>query len=119
MTAGGEIYADVCSACHLVNGVGRSQMFPKLAGSAAAQQGDATSVVHLILAGSRNAPTPTRPSTFSMPSFAWKLDDQQIADVATYVRNSWGNSAPAVSAQSVAEMRKALVLPPPLGLPAP
>lgn len=36
-----------------------------------------------------------------MPSFAWKLDDQQVADVATYVRNSWGNRAAPVSAGQV------------------
>jgi mono/diheme cytochrome c family protein len=40
-----------------------------------------------------------------MPSFAWKLNDQQIADVATFVRNSWGNRAPPVSADQVADLR--------------
>ena len=33
-----------------------------------------------------------------MPSFAWNLSDENIADVLTYVRNSWGNAAPAISA---------------------
>jgi mono/diheme cytochrome c family protein len=45
-----------------------------------------------------------------MPSFAWKLGDQEIADVATYLRNSWGNRASAVSARQVADMRKSLLL---------
>jgi mono/diheme cytochrome c family protein len=117
MQAGAAIYADACTACHLTNGAGRPTMFPKLAGSAVTQQQDATSVVHLILAGGRTPPTPTRPSTFSMPSFSWKLDDQQIADVATYVRNSWGNQAAPVSSKMVADMRKALRVPQPLGPP--
>ena len=47
-----------------------------------------------------------------MPSFAWKLDDQQIADVATYVRNSWGNRASPISASTVASLRKTLDLRP-------
>jgi mono/diheme cytochrome c family protein len=58
----------------------------------------------------RTAPTTTRPSPLSMPSFAWKLSDQEIADVSTYIRNSWGNHAAPVSASQAAKMRKALDL---------
>jgi mono/diheme cytochrome c family protein len=49
-----------------------------------------------------------------MPSFAWKLSDQEVADVATYVRNSWGNRAPPVDAHEVAKVRSALKLTKPL-----
>jgi mono/diheme cytochrome c family protein len=49
-----------------------------------------------------------------MPSFAWKLTDQEIADVATFVRNSWGNRAPPVDAHQVASMRSRLKLAKPL-----
>jgi len=45
-----------------------------------------------------------------MPSFAWKLTDQEIADVSTFIRNSWGNRAAAVSASEVAALRKKLNL---------
>jgi len=45
-----------------------------------------------------------------MPSFAWKLSDQEVADVATYVRNSWGNRASPVSAKQVASLRSRLHL---------
>lgn len=41
-----------------------------------------------------------------MPSFAHKLSDDQIAAVATYVRNSWGNDFGPVSASDVAKARK-------------
>ena len=90
-------------------------MFPPLAGSAAAQQRDPTSVIRLILSGGRTAPTLTHPTYQSMPSFAWKLSDQQIADVATYVRNSWGNRAEPVSADAVSDLRGKLRLSKPLG----
>jgi mono/diheme cytochrome c family protein len=43
-----------------------------------------------------------------MPAFGWKLNDQQIADVLTYIRNSWDNHAPAVNKSAVAGMRKEL-----------
>ena len=32
-----------------------------------------------------------------MPGYAAKLSDQEIADVTTYIRNAWGNAAPAVT----------------------
>jgi mono/diheme cytochrome c family protein len=110
MRAGGAIYADACTACHLAAGKGQPRLFPPLAGSAAAQQADPTGVIRLILAGGRTAPTLARPSFPSMPSFAWKLNDQQVADVATYVRNSWGNRAAPVSADQVADLRAKLAL---------
>jgi mono/diheme cytochrome c family protein len=67
-------------------------------------------VIRLILAGGRTAPTPSQPGFQAMPSFAWKLTDQQTADVATYVRNSWGNRAPPVAARDVAALRSKLKL---------
>jgi mono/diheme cytochrome c family protein len=45
-----------------------------------------------------------------MPSFAWKLSDAEIADVATYLRNSWGNQAAAVSTTEVRDLRQHLGL---------
>ena len=110
MRRGEAIYSDACASCHLLRGVGQSKTFARLAGNAMVQQSDPTGLTHLILAGSRTAPTATRPSPLSMPSFAWKLTDRQIADVATYVRNSWGNQAPAVTASKVADMRRKLGL---------
>ncbi len=109
MRAGGAIYSDGCTGCHHVDGRGVPRFFPALAGEPGSQQADPTTTVHVILAGARTGPTPSRPSTPSMPSFAWKLTDQQIADVATYVRNSWGNRAAEVPVSAVAKMRRALI----------
>ena len=110
MHRGAQIYSDACASCHMIGGVGQPTYFAPLAGNAVAQQSNPDTVLHMILAGSRTAPTPTRPSPLTMPAFAWKLNDRQIADVATYVRNSWGNKAPQVNARAVASMRKHLDL---------
>jgi mono/diheme cytochrome c family protein len=40
-----------------------------------------------------------------MPSFAWKLSDDHVAAVLTYIRNSWGSSAPAVDPGQVEQVR--------------
>jgi mono/diheme cytochrome c family protein len=41
-----------------------------------------------------------------MPPFDWKLTDAEVAAVATYVRNAWGNAAPEVKAGTVAKLRR-------------
>jgi mono/diheme cytochrome c family protein len=110
MRRGAAIFSDACSACHLEGGVGQPRLFPPLGGSAVVQQTDPTGVLHLLLAGGRTAPTATRPSPISMPSFAWKLSDQEIADVATYVRNIHGNRAAPVSAGQAQALRRRLGL---------
>jgi mono/diheme cytochrome c family protein len=107
---GAAIYEDACASCHMLDGVGQSRVFPPMRGNTMLQQDDSTGLLHLILGGGRSAPTPTRPTALSMPSFAWKLNDQQVADVSNYIRNSWGNRASPVRAETVAETRKRLGL---------
>ena len=110
MERGGNIFSDACTGCHLEGGRGQSRLFPPIWGSSVAQQDDPTGVIRIILAGTRVAPTPKAPSPLTMPSFGWKLDDQEVADVATFVRNSWGNQAQPVDSRTVRSLRKKLGL---------
>src|ERR1700744_2373083 len=110
MRRGAEIYSDACSSCHLENGIGQSRIFPPLGKDAVVQQSDATGVLHLVLAGTQIGVSASRPSALSMPSFAWKLSDQEIADVTTYLRNSGDNQASSVSVSDVSALRKKLDL---------
>jgi mono/diheme cytochrome c family protein len=110
MQRGAAVYSDACAACHLENGVGQPRYFPPLGHNALVQQADPASLQHMILAGSRIGTSAERPTPLTMPSFAWKLTDAEIADVATYVRNSWGNHASPVAERAVADMRKRLDL---------
>jgi mono/diheme cytochrome c family protein len=43
-----------------------------------------------------------------MPSFAWQLSDADVAAVVTYIRNAWGNAAPAISVSAVFNIRQTL-----------
>jgi mono/diheme cytochrome c family protein len=106
MVAGGAIYRDTCSACHGLDGKGIPRLFPSLAGSAVAQSNDPTTAIRVILRGARSVATSAEPTAPGMPSFAWQLDNDQIAAVTTYIRNAWGNSASKVSPSAV-EKRKA------------
>lgn len=108
MRRGAAIYSDACTGCHLEDGVGQPRVFPALGHNAMLQQTDASGLVYLILAGSRIGTSASHPSPLTMPSFAWKLTDSEVADLSTYLRNSWGNQANAVSKAEVAVIRKRL-----------
>jgi mono/diheme cytochrome c family protein len=109
MIAGGAIYRDLCSACHTVNGNGIPYLFPALANSPSVRSTDPTTVIRIILRGARSVATTSQPTAPAMPSFDWQLGDERVAAVATYIRNSWGSAAPAVSATEVGKVRSALV----------
>jgi mono/diheme cytochrome c family protein len=109
MKVGAQIYADECAGCHTANGKGSARMFPSLNGSAAVQQTDPTSVLHVVLRGARSVGTDKAPTAPAMPAFSWILNDDQVAAVVTYIRNAWGNSAPPVSGSEVGKTRKALI----------
>ena len=79
---GAKVYAANCQACHQANGLGVKGAFPALDGSAVVK--DKAQQIAILLNG-KNAMPP------------WKaLSDVELAAVATYVKNSWGNSEGAV-----------------------
>jgi mono/diheme cytochrome c family protein len=109
MKMGGAIYADECAACHTANGRGIEGLFPTLSGSPSVQSVDPTSILRVVLRGARGAATDLAPTAAAMPSFGWLLTDEQVAAVATFVRNAWGNRAPSVDAATVSKTRHALI----------
>jgi mono/diheme cytochrome c family protein len=108
VAAGRDLYADNCSACHFGNGEGMKQMFPSLPKAPSVVQDDPTTLIRVVLEGVRSVGTEGAPTAPGMPAFGWKLNDAQVAAVLTYVRNAWGNAAPAVGDADVAKLRKQL-----------
>jgi mono/diheme cytochrome c family protein len=89
MQAGEQIYESDCASCHQPNGAGLPPTFPALAGNNVLQ--DASVVVKTIVDGKGVMPP--------HPSYTTK----QLSDVATFVRNSWGNSFGPVSVEQAAQ----------------
>jgi mono/diheme cytochrome c family protein len=108
MRAGAAIYKDSCAVCHRDTGTGEAHLFPRLAGSALVQSDDPTTLVRVVLQGTRAASTPSMPTAPAMPAFDWRFSDAQVATVLTYIRNSWGNAAVRVSPSDVAQQRTSL-----------
>jgi len=95
--AGREIYRDICQACHQPDGRGQDRLAPTLIG-AALMLGPAEIPTRILLNGKEGA--------FGlMPPIGSRLSDEQIADVLTYVRREWGQTATPVDADTVKAVR--------------
>ncbi|WP_434628569.1 c-type cytochrome [Pseudomonas sp. Z6-14] len=105
---GAELYLDNCSACHRTNGQGYERVFPKIAGNSSVLSEDPVSMIRLVLAGSKLPATATAPSELGMPGFAWRMSDEEVAQLLTFIRSSRGNQAPAVNAAQVKQLRDTL-----------
>jgi alcohol dehydrogenase (quinone), cytochrome c subunit len=105
---GARIYLDNCAACHRPDGVGYELVFPRLAGNPVVQAENPQSLISIVLEGSQTPRTERTPAQFTMPHFAWRLSDKDVADVVNFIRTSWGNSALPASSTDVAKIRKSL-----------
>ncbi|SAK78128.1 c-type cytochrome [Caballeronia ptereochthonis] len=114
---GALTYVDNCAACHRTSGAGYGGTFPKLGLNSVVNSDDPGSLITLVLKGGEMPWTKAAPTHYGMPGFADRLTDRDIADVLTFVRSSWGNRAPAVTAERVAKLRKALGAAPPPNRP--
>lgn len=90
MEQGGELYIKNCSACHGSNGEGG-------VGPAHAGNENLADTEHVLVT--------IHEGLGFMPPFASTLNDEQIAAVATYIRNSWGNEFGAITAEESAALR--------------
>ncbi|WDY55803.1 c-type cytochrome [Pseudomonas sp. PSKL.D1] len=105
---GAELYVDNCAACHRTDGLGYQEVFPRLAGNPSVLSEDPSSMIRVILGGSRLPSTQQAPSDLVMPDFSWRLNDQEAAQLVSFIRNSWGNKAPHVTAEQVQAVRRSL-----------
>jgi mono/diheme cytochrome c family protein len=102
---GALLYLDNCAACHRPDGRGYEGVFPSLAGNPVVEAGNPLSLVSVVLLGSKTSRTPATPAQFSMPAFAWRLTDQDAADIVSFIRSSWGNDAAPIDPRAIAALR--------------
>ena len=103
---GAAIYASDCASCHGFDAKGFTSYMPALAGNPVVLDENASSLINVLLNGSVPLVAEGTPDAYRMPQFRQQLSDQDAADVITFMRNRWGNQAPAVSATQVANLRK-------------
>lgn len=98
-------YQTSCSACHGRTGLGKDHVFPALVGNNTVLAANPQSLIRLVLDGYDVPPFNQDLLPMRMPNFRDRLSDENIADILTYIRDSWGNQAPAVTAAEVKKLR--------------
>ena len=104
---GAKIYGTVCGACHQAQGTGVHGMYPPLAGSEWVT-GSEERLIRVILHG-LTGEIQVNGETYNsmMPPFGAAMKDAEVAAVASYIRSSFTNKAPPVTAATVAKVRAA------------
>ncbi|MFP3518382.1 cytochrome c [Pseudomonas sp. SIMBA_077] len=108
LTLGERLYVDNCGACHFVSGKGAEQIFPHLDGASVVNAQNPAALINLILAGAQTPSTEKAPSVLPMPGFADRMDDEEVAQLATFLRQGWSNHADKVTAEQVQTVRKTM-----------
>lgn len=106
---GQRVYGLYCAACHQADGNGSPSTFvPPLAGSDWVAPKDPARIIRIVLNGLQGPITVSGKQFGQGVMLPWRdaLGDQDIAGVLTYVRNSWGNKAPAVNPEQVKAIRE-------------
>ncbi len=102
---GAHTYATRCASCHGQDGKGQPDWMPPLAGATSALAKESASAINITLNGSQRVVVAGVPDAYRMPAFREQLSDQEIAQVLSYVRSTWGNAGGAVDAQAVGKLR--------------
>jgi nitrite reductase (NO-forming) len=103
--AGQALFAGTCSTCHQPNGQGLPGVFPPLAKSDYVAKRP-SAIAEVVLHGLTGPVTVNgQPYNSVMPPMS-QLTDDEIANIATYVLNSWGNPGGRVTKAEVAKQRK-------------
>ena len=106
---GKKIFSANCATCHQMNGLGVAGQYPPLAGSEWVNGG--TRRLAMIVLKGLEGPLTVKGQPYGsavMQPWDKTLNDAKIADVLTYIRQEWGNTGGAVSAQAIAALRKEL-----------
>ena len=101
MDLGQRLYKQHCADCHGAQGQGATGAYPPLAGNRAVLMASPVNTVQAIVSGGFAPATVGHPQPYGMPPFRTLLSPAEIAAVASYVRQSWGNRAGAVSSLDV------------------
>ncbi|MCX4066901.1 cytochrome c [Pseudomonas sp. S1Bt30] len=103
---GAHTYATRCASCHGADGKGQPDWMPPLAGATSALATETASAINITLNGAQRVVAAGVPDAYRMPALREQLSDQDIAEVLTYVRSSWGNHGGAVEAKAVGKLRE-------------
>ncbi|MGN6329830.1 MAG: cytochrome c [Rhodanobacter sp.] len=102
---GAKLYADQCADCHGADGRGVAGIYPPLDGNTSVNEPTGINAIRTVLLGGFAPVTAGNPRPYSMPPYAQELNDEEVATVVSYIRQSWSNKASAVRPSEVSTYR--------------
>lgn len=102
---GKDLYGTHCLECHGDDGKGLPPHYPPLAGNRAITMSESVNAIRIVLNGGFAPGTKGNPRPYGMPPFSHVMNDNEVAAVVSYLRASWGNKAPPVTAMQVNQYR--------------
>lgn len=107
INSGEKIFAARCASCHQTNGLGIAGQYPPLAGSewVTSDPGIITNIILKGLKGEIVVKGETYGTTAAVNMAAVAINDSEIANVVSYVRQAWGNNAEEIFEDEVASIR--------------
>jgi len=108
MEVGRRIYMAACAGCHGMEGEGVPNVSPSLEGNAIIAMDSARDTIDVVLNGIPTERFTGYKRMYAMPPFSHRLNDDEIADLVTWIRAQWGGQAEAVTVAEVQKQEKAL-----------
>jgi alcohol dehydrogenase (quinone), cytochrome c subunit len=103
---GAKLYQQYCAACHGQNGKGVAPYLSPLAGNPAIMDPDASSLINVILNGSPQLKPQGIAAPFNMPKFRHTLNDNEVAELVSFMQSAWNHNLEKTTAKKVAKIRK-------------
>ena len=103
---GEQVYTQRCADCHGKDGNGIAGIYPPLNGNSSVTEPTGINAIRAVLLGGFAPATSANPRPYSMPPFAQKLSDSDVAAVVSYIRRAWTNKAPIVQERDVSTYRQ-------------
>lgn len=95
----------LCAACHQPKGQGMANLAPPLAESEWINEENPERIIAIVLKG-LTGPVSVKGKEWNLQMAALPVPDQDLAAILTFIRSSFGNDAPPVSIEQVAEVRE-------------
>jgi len=105
MPLGARLYLDNCIGCHFADGKGAEEIFPALDGNVLVTATSPVGLIDTVLHGAELPSTKKRPARLRMQGYDWRLDDEEVAELVSFIRSGWHNDADKVTARQVVERR--------------
>ncbi|SAK77109.1 gluconate 2-dehydrogenase (acceptor) [Caballeronia hypogeia] len=105
LAPGSNLYLDSCAGCHGAEGQGKPHVAVAMDGNSTLRLADPRNLIVSMLDGIEAQPFAGVEAMQSMPGFAATYSDEQIAQLANYLRATWGGQSADVTADTVKSLR--------------